>query len=135
MIYLVGVCNHMFLALAFMSLLLVNVQFLRYLHFYICIANGRYHGGGYLQAPEADPTDGLLHVTIISEISKWGVIKNIKNLYDGSFTKDPAVSIEKGESFSIESTLPIDVEIDGELLPYPFREISIIPKAIGFVVP
>ena len=103
--------------------------------FSICIANGRYHGGGYLQAPEADPSDGVLHATIISGISKWGVIKNIKNLYDGSFVEDPAVGIEMGKSFRIDSTLPIDVELDGELLHYPFREISIIPKAIQFVVP
>ena len=103
--------------------------------FSICIANGRYHGGGYLQAPEADPSDGLLHVTVISEISKWGVFKNIKNLYDGSFVKDPSVSIEKGTSFEIQSELPIDVEIDGELLQYPFKSIGIVPNAISFVVP
>jgi len=103
--------------------------------FSVCLANGRYHGGGYLQAPEADPSDGLLHATIISEISTWGVFKNIKNLYDGSFVNDPAVTIEKGESFRIESSVPIDVEIDGELLAYPFEEIGIVPKAIQFIIP
>ena len=103
--------------------------------FSVCLANGRYHGGGYLQAPEADPSDGLLHATIISGISTWGVFKNIKNLYDGSFVNDPAVTIEKGESFRIESSVPIDVEIDGELLAYPFEEIGIVPKAIQFIIP
>jgi diacylglycerol kinase family enzyme len=101
----------------------------------ICIANGKYHGGGYLQAPEADCTDGLLDVTIISGISKWGVFRNIKNLYDGSFVNDPSVTLEKGRSFSIDSKLPIDVEIDGELLGYPFREISILPNVIRFIIP
>ena len=48
--------------------------------FSINVGNGRYCGGGMRQTPDALPDDGLLDVTVIKEMGKIEIIRNLKIL-------------------------------------------------------
>ncbi len=36
----------------------------------ICVANGRYYGGGYMPMADANPTDGVLDVLLVGQVSR-----------------------------------------------------------------
>lgn len=101
--------------------------------FSLSVGIGQYNGGGMRQLPFAHPADGLLDMTLIQKIGKLTVIKEVKNLYDGSFIRHPKVKILKAKEFTIESTPPIELEADGESLGHsPFR-VQIIPSVLNVV--
>ena len=96
----------------------------------------KYNGGGMKQLPNAVPDNGLLDVTLIEETSKFKVIKNIKNLYDGSFIDMPEVKTYIGKTVSIVSRPrnSIYLETDGESLGHSPLNFSIIPKSVKIIV-
>lgn len=101
--------------------------------FSLSVGIGQYNGGGMRQLPFAHPADGLLDMTLIQKIGKLTVLKEVKNLYDGSFIRHPKVKTLKAAEFIIESSPAIELEADGESLGHsPFR-IKIIPSVLQVV--
>ena len=96
----------------------------------------KYNGGGMMQLPNAIPDDGLFDVTVIKKTSKLRVVRNIKNLYDGSFLALPEVETFTGRTITITSNPPhsIDLETDGESLGKSPLDFEIIEKAVRLVV-
>jgi YegS/Rv2252/BmrU family lipid kinase len=94
----------------------------------------KYNGGGMKQLPNAIPDDGLLDLTLIKKLGKFSVIKEVKNLYDGSFIKHPKVQTFVGKLFQIESKPPVNLEVDGESLGHSPFTFEIIPQSLRVVV-
>lgn len=61
----------------------------------MAIGNGRTYGGGMQVCPVAEPADGLLDVTILTEMSKGAFLKAFPKVYSGTFTDHPAVRMLK----------------------------------------
>jgi YegS/Rv2252/BmrU family lipid kinase len=101
--------------------------------FSINIGNGRYCGGGMRQTPEAIPDDGLLDITVISEMGRIEIIRNLKLLYDGTILSHPKVDGFRSTNLSVRSDSEIYIEADGETLGHTPAEFSIIPSAIHIV--
>ncbi len=138
---------------AFMYLLNLVIGLFQFNHNIISIKNGNniifsgkvfsmsigicsYNGGGMKQLPMAIPDDGLFDVTVIRKISKVKIVRNIGNLYDGSFLKLKEVETFTGSEFEVISTpkCSLYLETDGESLgnsPLYFR---IIPKAARLII-
>jgi len=96
----------------------------------------RFNGGGMMQLPNAIPNDGIFDLTIIKKTTKMKVVKNIKNLYDGSFIKMPEVLTFTGKSISIISK-PIKnvfLETDGESLGHSPINFEILPRSLNVIV-
>ncbi len=96
----------------------------------------KYNGAGMMQLPFAVPDDGLFDVTVIRKTTKLRVVKNIKNLYDGSFISMPEVETFTGQKFTIRST-PSDklfLETDGESLGHSPLDFEVIPRAAKMIV-
>ena len=96
----------------------------------------KYNGAGMMQLPFAVPDDGIFDVTVIRKTSKYRIVKNIKNLYDGSFLNMPEVVTFKGRKFSIMST-PRDklyLETDGESLGHSPLDFEVLHKAARLIV-
>jgi len=98
--------------------------------FSLTVGIGNFNGGGMMQLPYARPYDGLLDLTLIGRITKFEVIKQIKNLYDGSFVHHPKVHTFKGKNIKIGSKPRISIEVDGESLGHSPFEFEIIPQSI-----
>ena len=96
----------------------------------------KFNGAGMMQLPFAIPDDGLFDITIIKKTSKFRVIKNIKNLYDGSFINMPEVETFTGKEFTVTST-PSDklfLETDGESLGHSPLDFEVIPRSAKLIV-
>ena len=104
----------------------------------LSIGNGRFNGGGMMTMPHAIPNDGLFDITVIKEISIFKFAANVKNVYDGSFTKKiKEVKTFRGRTIRIVSIPPhsLKVETEGENLTNSPFDFEMIPKAINMIVP
>jgi diacylglycerol kinase family enzyme len=86
-----------------------------------------------MQVPDANPFEGKFHITIIRRISIWGIIKNFKGLYDGSFVKDHRVSTHTGETIRIRALGSLPCEADGESLGKGSFTVKVIPHRLRVV--
>ncbi len=102
--------------------------------FSISVGICKYNGGGMMQLPNAVADDGLLDITLIKKIGRFSVIRQIKNLYDGSFINHPKVETFRAKTLKIESHPPIDLEVDGESLGHSPFLFEIVPRGLRVVV-
>ena len=96
----------------------------------------KFNGGGMMQLPNAIPDDGIFDVTVIRKTTKSRIIRNVKNLYDGTFLKLPEVETFRGRSIAVVSRPKnsIYLETDGESLGHSPLEFMIIPRSIKVIV-
>jgi diacylglycerol kinase (ATP) len=109
-----------------------EVEELRVLN--VAVANGGYMGGGMHIAPQAELGDSLLDVVVIGDMGKLELLKEFPTVYKGTHINHPKVSMKRGSNISIESSEPVLVYADGELLgecPASFR---VVPGALSLVV-
>lgn len=103
------------------------------LTFSLSVGICKYNGGGMMQLPEAIPDDGILNMTLIKKLGKLLVIKEVKNLYNGSFVNHPKVETFTGKKFRIVSDPVIKIEVDGESLGHSPFEFEIIPRCLRMI--
>jgi len=101
--------------------------------FSMAVGIGKYNGGGMMQLPNSINNDGLFDVSIIGKMRKPEVIKNIKNLYDGSYINNPKVKLFKEESLLVECEKKLLLEADGESLGTSPFEFDILPKSLKVI--
>lgn len=95
----------------------------------------KFNGGGMMQLPYAVPDDGILDITLFKQVTKMTVVRNLKKLYDGTFTHLPFVQVHTGKTVTVKSLTRQQsyLETDGESLGHgPFR-FGIIPKSIKVI--
>jgi diacylglycerol kinase (ATP) len=89
------------------------------------VANGRFLGGGFLAAPNADMSDGLLDVVILKDSGSLKILDELVNLKSGDHFDDDNIMYAQAKSVSIESKeRDISVTLDGEpigILPAVFH--------------
>ena len=57
----------------------------------VAVSNTGIFGGGMRIAPEADPTDGLLDVTVVGPVSRTTLLRLLPAMYSGAFVRHPCV--------------------------------------------
>lgn len=80
------------------------------------IANGQYFGGGMHIAPEAMPSDGLLDVVAIGDLTFFESMRNTPDLYRGSHLGLEKIRTARAsvvEAAAIDRQ-PVFVDLDGE---------------------
>ncbi len=102
--------------------------------FSLSIGICKYNGGGMMQLPYAIPDDGLLDMTLIKKLGKFTVLKEVKNLYNGTFIKHPKVQTYRGKTIRIESKPDIYLEVDGESLGHSPFSFEVIPQSLRVIV-
>ena len=101
----------------------------------MAVANGRYYGNAICTAPDAKLTDGQFQIAIFGDLSLWDYLKNIGNLKKGVKINHPQVSYRDAKKVLIESNDSCGIEADGEYVGLAPATISILPKAIRFLMP
>lgn len=101
--------------------------------FSINVGNGRYCGGGMRQTPDALPDDGLLDITVIKDMGRIEIIRNLKLLYDGTILSHPKVDGYRSTNLKVNSEAVLYAEADGESLGHTPVEFGIIPSAINII--
>ena len=102
----------------------------------ICACNGRFYGGGFNPVPDADPTDGLLDVLLIKEVSRLKVAQVIGKFKNGRFRELPQlVRHFRTDRIKIRCDRPTAINLDGELRVADTVDISIAKEKIRFFYP
>jgi diacylglycerol kinase (ATP) len=85
--------------------------------FNVALANGRYFGGGMKIAPDADPSDGLLDVVALHDMTKLRSALLAQHIYKGEHLGQPGVSVARGKLIEAEplaAGTEVLVDMDGE---------------------
>ena len=91
------------------------------------------YGGGMLIGPDADPTDGLLDITMVHSESRTKLIRLFPTVFKGTHINLDEVTTERARAVTVESP-GINAYADGEYVcPLP-AEISAVPAALKILV-
>jgi len=103
------------------------------------LANGICYGGGYYCAPIAKVDDGLIDICLVKKISRFKFISLIGVYKKGKHLKDKRlkniIKYIKGKNIEITSNVDLAYTLDGEIGKAKTISVSIVEKAINFVVP
>ena len=105
-------------------------------HTFVCVCNGRYYGGGFNPIPEADPSDGLLDVLVVKEVSRAQVPGLIGKYKNGRYKElDHVARYLKTDHVKITCDKPTPINLDGELRTAQVIEMSVAREKIRFFYP
>jgi diacylglycerol kinase (ATP) len=105
----------------------------------VVIANGYCYGGGYHCAPKAQIDDGWIDVCVIKKVGKLKAAGFMQLFREGRHLDNPKtkdlVIYQRARHVVVESTKPVAYAIDGEVFRKAKIDVTVLPKAIHFVVP
>lgn len=102
----------------------------------ICIANGRWYGGGFYAVPDARLDDGMLDVLLIQKVSRLTVLKVVGKYKQGRYRELPKlVKHYRCPGLTIHCDGKSEINLDGELLFGKDVTFQSAPKALRFLCP
>ena len=99
----------------------------------LVVANGQFFGGGMKIAPKAAPTDGLFDIQI-EHASKREGLAIMPKVYRGQHVPHPKIEEAKRVEVSIDSSTPLLIEADGEVLGFTPARFELLKDAISLKV-
>ncbi|HXX32002.1 MAG TPA: diacylglycerol kinase family protein [Myxococcaceae bacterium] len=96
----------------------------------VAAANCRYFGGGMCVAPEADPADGLLDVTVWSGYTLKDFILKSSDIYRGTHVRLPGTRTFRARVLEAESEEEVLLDVDGEQPGRLPARIEVLPGAL-----
>jgi diacylglycerol kinase (ATP) len=101
--------------------------------FMISIANGRRYGGGFMVAPLAEITDGVLDMNIVGQISPLKRMRYLPVIEKGEHLSLPFVKAINIKKVLITSPSKVHAHVDGEYFSSDKFEIEILPARFSFL--
>jgi diacylglycerol kinase (ATP) len=83
---------------------------------FITVSNQQYYGGGMKISPTADPSDGLLDLTIVHSLSRFKLLLVFLSVFSGRHTSFKEVETYKVQEVSIVSRSTVPVQADGDYI-------------------
>lgn len=98
------------------------------------VANGKFLGGGFMAAPEASMSDGLLDLLVLKDSGSLKMLDEMANIKAGNYAGEDNILYSKAKKVLIKSMeREVTVTVDGEpigILPATFQ---VFPKALTIV--
>jgi len=102
----------------------------------LCACNGRFYGGGFNPVPEADPTDGLMDVLLVTKVSLLKVAQVVGKYKDGKYKDYPhLIRHFRTDHLRILCDKPTPINLDGELRTAQVVDFRIAEEKIRFFYP
>ena len=101
----------------------------------VIVANGRWHGGAMLLAPEAEPDDGLFDVVLIGDINKRDFVTTAPKIYKGTYLAHPKIELLRAKAVTVDAPERLPIELDGEQVGTTPARFEIVPAALRVRVP
>lgn len=105
----------------------------------VSACNGRAYGGGFFAAPRAELDDGWIEFSLVQVITRRQFLSLVKRYKAGLHLDDPdfapVITYRRCRSLLLEMPTPSSFCNDGEISAETRIEISILPKALRFMVP
>lgn len=103
------------------------------------IGNGKFCGGGFMAAPRALLTDGLLDICAVDKISRLTFISLVRSYKKGTYLESKKamryIRHRRVPHFKMEFDTPIPICIDGEIKGAKTVDFEVVRNAFNFVVP
>jgi diacylglycerol kinase family enzyme len=101
---------------------------------FLTFNNSKYTGGTMLIAPQANPSDGFIEFVHWGPIGRFGLIRMLPKLYDGTHIEHPLASRRAVRHVEFNLAAPADVMIDGELATLECRSLDVIAGAVDVYI-
>ena len=102
----------------------------------LCACNGQYYGGGFNPVPQADPTDGMLEVLIVTKVSRLKVAQVVGKYKNGRYADFPhLIRHYRTTHLRVTADAPIPINLDGELRTAKVVDFSVADKKVRFFYP
>ncbi|MEG0385541.1 MAG: diacylglycerol kinase family lipid kinase [Solibacillus sp.] len=97
---------------------------------FVTVSNQKFFGGGMNLSPTSDTSDGILEVTVVSELSKWKLLFVFMTVYFARHTKFKEVHQFSSNAVTLKSDAAILGHADGEtqVLPHGHNTIEFVVK-------
>lgn len=100
----------------------------------VAVCNTDHYGGGMLIAPGADPTDGLLDVVVITQVTARQAVGLLAGVFRGRHVGHPSVHLRRAWTVTVRGP-DLVAHGDGEAIgPLPVT-CTVLPGAVDVVVP
>ncbi|MBR2465766.1 MAG: diacylglycerol kinase family lipid kinase [Clostridia bacterium] len=103
------------------------------------IGNGKFCGGGFMAAPQADLEDGLFDVCVIKKVSRSRLLSLIgiykKGQHVGNPKAEKYITYRRCSHLKMEFNAPVPICIDGEIKGAKTVDLTVIRNAFNFVIP
>jgi diacylglycerol kinase (ATP) len=132
--YLIGAIAGLFSFKNFSSTITLNETEIRTKSLMVLAGLCKYSGGGMQLTKDPNPYDGLFDVSIAKDLSKFDILKNLSNLFNGKIVEHSKVENYKVSELSIiiDSKVKPFIQADGELIGTGSIRLKIIPRAFTF---
>lgn len=104
-------------------------------HLLIDCMNGKRSGGGFLVAPEASASDGLLDVMLCTQLKWWKRLRYLPVIQKGLHTRLPFVTCYRTRELRISTQNYMEAHMDGEFMQAREMMIRILPGKFLFRIP
>jgi diacylglycerol kinase (ATP) len=101
---------------------------------FLCFSNSKYTGGTMLIAPAADPSDGFIEFVRWGPIGRFGLLRMLPRLYDGTHIEHPLASRRSVKHVEFNLPVPVDVLVDGEIVSLKCKSLDILPSALDVYI-
>ncbi len=105
----------------------------------IAVANGAFCGGGFRSAPKSILSDGKMDVCMVKNMSRTRFLTLVKHYHDGTFLELNAakklIRYTQEKKLSLRFPQVRSLCIDGELIECDRLDISVLPRALRFILP
>jgi diacylglycerol kinase (ATP) len=101
----------------------------------VIVANGRWHGGAMMLAPQAEPDDGLFDVVLIGDINKRDFVTTSPKIYKGTYLAHPKIDLLRARAVTVDAPERLPIELDGEQVGTTPARFEVVPRALRVRVP
>jgi diacylglycerol kinase (ATP) len=101
----------------------------------IVASNIQLYGGIMRIAPMASMNDGLLDICIFRGYSGLRAYIHFVSILLGTHTRNPEITYHQGRRMTIETSRPLPVHLDGDVIGTTPVEIEVVPHALHVIVP
>jgi YegS/Rv2252/BmrU family lipid kinase len=101
----------------------------------VIVANGVWHGGGMMLAPDARPDDGRFDVVLIGDVSKVDFLTTAPKIYKGRHVAHPKVEVVRSARVAVDAGERLPIEVEGEQVGTTPAVFEVVPGALRLRVP
>jgi diacylglycerol kinase (ATP) len=101
---------------------------------FLTFNNSAYTGGTMWIAPDADPSDGLIEYVHWGPIGRLAALRMLPTIYDGRHMQHVQASRRAVRHVEFDMAGPVDVMVDGEVMPLVCRTLDIVPAAVDVYI-
>jgi diacylglycerol kinase family enzyme len=85
--------------------------------------------------PDADPSDGVLDVLLIGDLTKRDLLVTLPKTFRGKHLPHPKAELLRGTTVTVDAPEPLPIQLDGEQPGTTPARFELVPDAVRVRVP